>query len=500
MNYQVLLISIFFSSFTFAKESIQYLHQQGDYFTIEEIYKKRKTYTLDEAKLVIDALLKLNNHQSVVKMGRSIYRRAPETCYILGQSLFALKKFKESYSFFKRCVSLDFKRDISLFYLGSIAQEVGRDKLAEKYFHQIFENQSYDTSLRQTAQFQRSKIFYNKYSSRGITTPRLFQNVILPQLEKALHVNPEGDQAEVIQQKITELKRKYRLGWLESTINFSQTIGTNSNVIYQSISPLQNRTTDSPYSSSFLNYSKGIGIPLHIPIEMSVRGHINNDHYFNDDQLIKRFNKVSGGLGVSGKLTPNLNKSERYWQTNIDYSYSLMDNQLNNQYVFDHHHLSLSLMKNINRTTLQASASVFQSFDAANDFYNLITSIGFFKKTSRKSNYYLSFDASGSFYPNSNPLNTIEAGINVQFNYLLFSNQYFVSGLSYRGILPYKNKDQRGLEQLMSLNLGWQYYLGQNHSIGTSLNYQKKSSKDESTFSFNQTTANVNYIYNFKGF
>ena len=97
------------------------------------------------------------------------------------------------------------KRYLS-FYLGSIAQEVDRDKLATKYFYQIFENQSYDPSLRQTALFQRSQIFYNKYSSKGVTSPRLFRNVILPQLEKSLDVQPEGEQAVAIEHRISELK------------------------------------------------------------------------------------------------------------------------------------------------------------------------------------------------------------------------------------------------------------------------------------------------------
>ena len=75
-----------------------------------------------------------------------------------------------------------------------------------------------------------------------------------------------------------------------------------------------------------------------------------------------------------------------------------------------------------------------------------------------------------------------------------------MSGINLRGILPYKNRDQRGIEQMVSGNLGWQFYLGKFHSLGMAVNYQSKKSKDETNFSFNQTLASVNYTYNFRGF
>ena len=61
-----------------------------------------------------------------------------------------------------------------------------------------------------------------------------------------------------------------------------------------------------------------------------------------------------------------------------------------------------------------------------------------FKATSKKSNYLLMFQGAGSFYPSNNLLNSIDALISGDFNYLINKNQFFIMGIDYKIIHPYK--------------------------------------------------------------
>lgn len=486
---------------SFAKDtemdlSISELFNEGDYFTIEEIIKSKKVIKQEEAKLATIALFKINNFQETIKLGLKIYRKFPEVGFILGQSFYALNKKSEAYKFFKRSVALNYKKDMALFFMASIAKEKNKLKLASKLFEQIFEDRSHDQDIRQVSMNEQAIIFQNGYKKNGYTSPKIFQKKILPLLEEALKINPESDMAKQIEERLDLLKNKYRIGLLESSLSFNQELGRNSNVIYQSISPLINSTSDSLYSSTYLNYSKNIGIPIHIPVEVNVGGFISNDYFFNDESTIQRFNKVSSGFNLTGKLTPKLKDPNRYWRSGLSYLYSQMDNQLSGTLDFDHHSLSLFLEKNVNRTKFNASANVFKSFDRQSDFYFIDSSVSFFKATSTRSNYLLKYMFSGSFYPNTNTLNTIDGQISGDFNYLVNKNQFFMFGLNYKVINPYKNSDSRGLEQLIDLKIGWSYYLSNTQSITLNANYQNKSSKDETNFAYEQNLISLNYNFN----
>ena len=496
------LIALLFTLLIFSNESsaekytdIETLFKEGDYFTIEELVKTRKSFKDSNAKLATIALFKINKFEEAIKLGLKVYRKYPEVNLILGQSFYAINKKSEAYQFFKRCVGIEHKRDVALFYMASIAMESKRVKLAAKLYEQIFDNRSFNIDIRQVAMNEKADIYQNGYKKNGHTSPKIFQKKVLPLLESALELNPNSDIAPQIEQKLRKLKEKYRVGSLESVVSFNQGIGRNSNVIYQSISPLVNNTSDSLYSSTYLNYSKNIGIPIHIPVEINAGAYISNDYFFNDESTIQRFNKISSGFSLTGKLTPKLKNKNRYWKSGISYLYSQMNNRLNDTLEFDHHSLTLFLERNVNRTNFSASANVFKSFDPQSDFYFIDSSVSFFKATSRKSNYLLKFSLAGSFYPNTNALNTIEANTIGNFNYLVGSNQFFKLGFSYKMINPFKNIDARGLEHLLDLNSGYTFYLSNTQSLSFDVGYQRKTSKDESTFAYEQNLISVNYNY-----
>ena len=495
--FSIVLLILFSNSLLAKNESITNLFNEGDYFTIAEFVKTKKIYKQEDARLATIALFKINQFNEAIKIGLKVYRKYPDISYIMGQSFYALNKKSDAYRFFKRCVAIEHKKDVSLFYMASIAKDKKRIKLAAKLFHLIFENRGFDNNIRQVAMNEKAEIFQRGYKENGYTSPKIFQKKVLPLLEKALDLNPESDLAPQIEKRLQVLKNKYRVGSLESLISFNQSLGRNSNVIYQSISPLVNNTSDSLYSSTFLNYSKNIGIPIHIPVEVNAGAFLSNDYFINDESTIQRFNKISTGFNITGKLTPKLKDKNRYWKSGISYLYSQMDNQIDGNLVFDHHSLSLFLERNVNRTNFGASANVFKSFDAQSDFYFIDSQVSFLKKTSKKSNYLLKLMVAGSFYPNTNLLNTIDTVISGNFNYLNTSKSYLIFGIDYKSIYPYKNSDVRGLEHLFDISTGYNYYFNSSHSIGLNLQYQRKISKDETNFSFEQNIASLNY--NFHG-
>ena len=380
--------------------------------------------------------------------------------------------------------------------MASIAKENQKLKLAAKLFEQIFDNRSYDKDIRQVSMNEQANIYQQGYKKNGYTSPKIFQKKVLPLLEDALELNPDSEIAPQIERKLDVLKAEYRVGSLETSIIFNQGIGKNSNVIYQSISPLINDTSDSLYSSTYLNYSKNIGVPVHIPLELNLGTFVSNDYFFNNEPTIKRFNRISTGFNISGKLTPKLEDKNRYWKSGINYLYSQMDNQSNGSLVFDHHSLTLFLEKNVNRTKFGASANVFKSFDRQSDFYFIDSSVSFFKATSKKSNYLLMFQGAGSFYPSNNLLNSIDALISGDFNYLINKNQFFIMGIDYKIIHPYKNSDARGKEHLFDLSTGWSYFFTNTQSLSFNFSYQKKLSQDETNFAYEQNLISMNYNFN----
>ena len=66
-------------------------------------------------------------------------------------------------------------KDVSLFYMASIAKENQKLKLAAKLFEQIFDNRSYDKDIRQVSMNEQANIYQQGYKKMGIPLPKYFK-------------------------------------------------------------------------------------------------------------------------------------------------------------------------------------------------------------------------------------------------------------------------------------------------------------------------------------
>lgn len=131
--------------------------------------------------------------------------------YEYGQVLFASEKLQEARLQFRESVKRNFKRGVSLYYIGFISKELGEKKKAFTFFRAIEKlSDEEGKEVRQPAEMQIGDIYLEQVE-RHPDAFRAIENYVIPQYQKAYDINPESNLAPRIREKIVELQRKYDL-------------------------------------------------------------------------------------------------------------------------------------------------------------------------------------------------------------------------------------------------------------------------------------------------
>lgn len=137
--------------------------------------------------------------------------KATDLYYEYGQVLYVSDDLKKARIAFKKSFKEGYKRGVSLYYIAFISQELKDYKKAVSFYSMIEKlSEEERKEVLQAARMQIGDIYLQKIEK----LPDSFKEVekyVIPQYEKALEVNDEGQLADQLRQKIESLQRKYEL-------------------------------------------------------------------------------------------------------------------------------------------------------------------------------------------------------------------------------------------------------------------------------------------------
>ncbi len=150
-----------------------------------------------EAIVFFEASLKYNN-------------KSREIFYELGQANYAINSLEKAIQNFKQSRKLKYKIEQSTYYLGYIYQLKEDHKNAKVYYSLLLKDKGTSVEMRQIAYFQIAQM--NLELARS--TPRVAEiagKYIIPDLYKAIDINPNSSTADDIEKRIKEIKAEFYL-------------------------------------------------------------------------------------------------------------------------------------------------------------------------------------------------------------------------------------------------------------------------------------------------
>lgn len=131
--------------------------------------------------------------------------------YEYGQALFASEKLQEARLQFRESLKKKFKRGVSLYYIAYISKEVGDKKKAVSFYKAIDKlDDSEAQEVKQAAEMQIGDIYLEQVEKQTDSF-RAVETYVIPQYKKALEIDRKSPLAPEIENKITNLERKYDL-------------------------------------------------------------------------------------------------------------------------------------------------------------------------------------------------------------------------------------------------------------------------------------------------
>ncbi len=198
------------------------LFVQGKYqSTIEELSSIKVTRGKEEkATLGLAAYWKgvcYNRLQDFPKAIESFDRalgydyRPADIHYEYGQALYASEKYQEAQIQFSESLKKNFKRAVSLYYIGFLSRELGDHKKAVTFFRAIEKLPADEAKdVLQAAEYQIGDIYFDQVE-KSKDVFRAVETYVIPQYQRALAVNEKSNLAQPIRDRIIDLQRKYDL-------------------------------------------------------------------------------------------------------------------------------------------------------------------------------------------------------------------------------------------------------------------------------------------------
>lgn len=175
--------------------------------------------------------------------------KAKDLYYEYAQALLANNDLETSRRAFTRSYKAGFQKGSSLYYMAYISQLLNQPKLARAYYRKVISLGTPQKALLQGSSFQIAETNL-ELGKKKKDTKRIVKKYVLPQLEKALKINPTGTIASDIQRRIFELQNKFDLDPLKMVNGRRVSSKKTTGYIDQKVSSDNNITSTDTSSSS----------------------------------------------------------------------------------------------------------------------------------------------------------------------------------------------------------------------------------------------------------
>lgn len=432
--------------------------------------------------------------------------------YEYGQVLFALNRLRDARDQFKLSIEKDYKKPMSLYYMGYISQFLEEHDKAVLYYQEVFKNLTTDKRIRQVSNFQyANSLFLLKESDLNIKN--IVKNEILPSLNNAFLINKKGDVAKDIKQKIDELKQRFELDpfllkngkrvperpW---KMDISQKVKYDSNVTLQTDLPtVQVANVDSfIYDTSikanyrFINERQLIITP---ELKYDFTTHANRDNstvYSND----------------SYALTPSLNTSFEHLAFSAPASFLLeiehkikgQDRLSQKDMVFASRYWQFAIGENfkalpIGPTTFKFKYKKLKSYSVLQDSIT---------KTISLSQIHLLPMGNLLVYTVQADYSSVNLPASSTNNFLLRADYIIPKFWPKFDLNPYfsiafldtlDNREARGVEKTLTPGLKLTRTVNDNFKVVTGYSLQKKYSRDRTNFAYTKNEFVIDFKYKF---
>lgn len=430
--------------------------------------------------------------------------------YEYGQALYAEDKLSEARIQFRESLRRKFKRGISLYYIGQISKEMGEVKKAFTFFRSINKLSSEESiEVKQASEMQIGELYLEQTNSSNVLNS--IEEYVIPQYRKAIELDPQSELAGLINEKISNLERKYDLVLLQLSngrpilnppylLRLSQEAGMDSNVLF---SPSGTFISKSKQSSA---YSKTDVLGRYTFyyrdfLSITPEFHSNFTHYFNRVPEIYRNDNYLIAPAVRASYEHEL--WNRPASLLFDYDYSESRRDVNAKKEFDLSYRSHALMLgekfnffNFGETLFKIKYRVLEGHTSGSDA-NLASLV--FEQLKNVSNHTLYFHFS---------FDRMRVDDNrFDFNALTFRTDFFIKefkngltptvGLGITSVDPVRAKDERGKELLLNPSLRLSKRFDKNWRGNLKYDFEKYNSKDKDNFNYTKSVYALELEYLF---
>jgi hypothetical protein len=429
----------------------------------------------------------------------------------LRRPFFASEKYVEAREEFYQSVKKNFKRAVSLYYVGYISKELRDYKKAFTYLRAIQRlSDSEAQEVKQSAELLIADIYLDQVEKHEDPFSAIEDHVI-PQYKRALEVDQKSKLAPKIKQKIYDLLRRYDLvlfklrngrptAYPPYFLKLGAEFGYDSNVTF---SPNDTTVSKAKQSSmygkisSFGKYSFYYDDFFSISPELA----INSTRYFNREPLIYRNDSLIFSPAIRTAYEHTLNKYPSSFLLDYEFSEIKRDIQASNRLDFNSKTNSIGVGERINlssnsETTFRLKYKDIDSY--LNNTDGKIYSFSYEQIQSfTDSNlfWFIGFDqmrlTDDSFDTNAWTL---------RLDYLAprFTD-LFNTSIGFLGTQtdPINQRPTRGIEYLLAPNLRVLKSFTPSFQLGFKAEYQENFSKDHENFSYRKMlySFDVDYIF-----
>lgn len=522
---KLLFLTILFSTPIHA-QNLKAIYQQLENADYEKVieglnqpeYKTRKDTKYNSVRSYLlgvshSRLQEFNEAISYFNDALKYKNNAKEIQYELGQAHYAINQLDDSIEHFKKSIKSKYKIEQSTYYIAYINQLREELSEAKKYYKLLLKNKETSVEMKQISYYQIALINL-EIAKETNRTNEIVEKFILPDLYRAIDINPNSSTADDIDQRIVELKKEFYLeedklvsgAPLPSqrlNLSVSEKIAYDNNVTRSDDLPSSTGTNkDSFYSQTRFDISKSFNFKRRYTITPSFE--LTNTKYSDrNDSAIYSNDSYNLTPEVDFTFAYKYDKKPARLFMNYTYDYQARDINSNkerqftyraNEYEFG---TELPLFETGNTTlslTLKSYTYYTESLDRSSTLFSIDQ---LFKKNYGL--FILLYQYDKSDYDNNESLSTSSHLFRIDYLYPgIFPNTTLNIGLSDM-FISYDDASQdelRGLESNMSFNTKFIRTITDHISMNVEYLYTNNiSDEDTSNYSAHQTSFELTYDY-----
>ena len=430
--------------------------------------------------------------------------------YEAGQALMAGERLEDARLQFVQSLRRNFKKNISLYYLAYISQELGEYKKAVNYYKAIRRLPPEEAKeVQQAAEVQIGDIYLilAEKSRKSITNIKTF---VIPQYESALAMDEKSPLSGRIREKILDVKRRHELVLFKLRngrialdppyfLRAAIEAGVDSNVTF---APTETTVAEAKQSSSFMRTDLlGRYTFYHQDVaSVSPEFRTNMTYYFNREPEVYRNDNMLFAPAVRSAYEYELWGKPASHLLDYEFAYALRDVDAQEQMEFSSHSHNFMIGERFNYFTLGETIVRLRRrlFDSFNDDTDSETSsISLEQIAGVKSNtllFYLGYDQT-RVTDSTFDTNAYSARIDL---ILARWGDFFTPsiGLALTSIDPINNSE-RGRELLTNPSLWLSRMFYNQFRVNLRYDYQDYDSKDKERFAYEKSIYSLELEYLF---